>query len=143
MQDQDHQLAAAPSNSSAAFAPPRAMRPMTMELPRPTSPTARTVIECYDFLDRFLPECGIWDLTDGLYHGDPRTSHEQAQQKQVEWLLDQVRCQRGSRLLEIGCGNGRLLRAAGARGVEAIGVNVSRLQVEHCRAHGLDARLMD
>ena len=143
MQDQDHQLAAAPSNSSAAFAPPRALRPMTMELPRPTSPTARTVIECYDFLDRFLPECGIWDLTDGLYHGDPRTPHEQAQQKQVEWLLDQVRCQRGSRLLEIGCGNGRLLRAAGARGVEAIGVNVSRLQVEHCRAHGLDARLMD
>ena len=76
------------------------------------------------------------------YHGDPRTPHEQAQQEQVEWLLDQVHCQRGTRLLEIGCGNGRLLRAA-ARGAEAIGVNVSRLQVEHRRATGLDARLMD
>src|SRR6476469_6956720 len=143
MHDHDHQLTADRSAANAALAPPRAVRPMTTGLPRPASPTARTVIECYDFLDRFLPECGIWDLTDGLYHGDPRTPHEQAQQEQVEWLLDQVHCQRGTRLLEIGCGNGRLLRAAGARGAEALGGNVSRLQVEHCRANGLDARLMD
>jgi cyclopropane fatty-acyl-phospholipid synthase-like methyltransferase len=101
-----------------------------------------TVVECYDFLDRFLPECGLWDLTDGMYDGDPNTPHEQAQSKQVGWLLDQVHCQRGSRILEIGCGNGRLLQMAGERGAGAIGVNVSRLQVEQCRARGLDARLM-
>lgn len=105
--------------------------------------THRTVIECYDFLDRFLPECGIWDLTDGLYNGDPSTPHEQAQQAQVEWLLDQAHCQRGSRILEFGCGNGRLLQAAGERGAKAVGVNVSRLQVEHCRSRGLDARLLN
>ena len=89
MHDYD-QLAAYRSNSNTALAPPQGARPMTTDLPRPASPTARTVIECYDFLDRFLPECGILDLTDGLYHGDPGTPHEQAQQKQVEWLLDQA-----------------------------------------------------
>src|SRR5437764_1475537 len=117
MQDRPHQPVANRSIADAALAPSGAARP-TMVVPGLTVQTARTVIECYDFLDRFLPECGIWDLTDGLYHGDPGTPHEQAQQKQVEWLLDQVQCQRGSRILEIGCGNGRLLRAAGARGAE-------------------------
>src|SRR6478609_7111671 len=124
MHDHDHQLTADRSAANAALAPPRAVRPMTTGLPRPASPTARTVVECYDFLDRFLPECGIWDLTDGLYRGEPGTPHEQAQQRQVEWLLDQVQCRRGSRILEIGCGNGRLLQTAGERGADAIGVNV-------------------
>jgi cyclopropane fatty-acyl-phospholipid synthase-like methyltransferase len=142
MQDRPHQPVANRSISGAALASSGAARP-TMVAPAPTVRTDRTVIECYDFLDRFLPECGIWDLTDGLYYGEPGTPHEQAQQKQVEWLLDQVHCERGSRILEIGCGNGRLLQTAGARGAEAVGVNVSRLQVEHCRALGLDARLMD
>jgi SAM-dependent methyltransferase len=131
------------SNASAAVASPQKARSMTAALPKPAVQTARTVVECYDFLDRFLPECGIWDLTDGLYRGEPGTPHEQAQQRQVEWLLDQVQCRRGSRILEIGCGNGRLLQTAGERGADAIGVNVSRLQVDHCRARGLDVRLMD
>ena len=131
------------SNASAAVASPQKARSMTAALPKPAVQTARTVVECYDFLDRFLPECGIWDLTDGLYRGEPGMPHEQAQQRQVEWLLDQVQCRRGSRILEIGCGNGRLLQTAGERGADAIGVNVSRLQVDHCRARGLDVRLMD
>src|SRR4030095_16517967 len=127
MHDHDQQLTADTSDSSADVKRPRTVRPITPALPSPASPTARTVIECYDFLDRFLPECGIWDLTDGLYHGDPGTPHEQAQQEQVEWLLDQVHCQRGLRLLEIGCGNGRLLRAGGGGGAEGRGGHVSRL----------------
>jgi cyclopropane fatty-acyl-phospholipid synthase-like methyltransferase len=142
MYDADHTLAASRPDPGAAFPPAQAEASTTSTVARAVE-TPRTVVQCYDFLDRFLPECGIWDLTDGLYHGDPSTPHEHAQHKQVEWLLDQVHCQRGSRILEIGCGNGRLLRTAGERGAEAIGVNVSRLQVEHCRAHGLDARLMD
>jgi hypothetical protein len=54
------QLTADRSDSSVTPAPSQ-RGPMTTGLPTPTSPTARTVIECYDFLDRFLPECGIWD----------------------------------------------------------------------------------
>ena len=119
MYDADRALAASRPDAGAAF-PLLQAEDSTMSTVAKAVETPRTVVQCYDFLDRFLPECGIWDLTDGLYHGDPRTPHEQAQQKQVEWLLDQVHCERGSRILEIGCGNGRLLRTAGARGAEAI-----------------------
>src|SRR5712691_9636560 len=102
---------------------------MTTALAGQTAEASCTVIQCYDFLDRFLPECGLWDLTEGLY-ADPSTPYEQAQRKKIEWLLDQVHCQRGSRILDMGCGNGRLLEIAGERGAEAIGITVSRLQVE-------------
>ena len=121
---------------------------------RPRSPTSieqdvepegtnATVVDCYDFFDRVFPECGLTDLTDGMYHGDPSVSYEQAQRNQVNWLLDQVQCSAKSRLLDIGCGYGRLLDAARQRGATAIGISVSPQQVASCRQRGLDARLLN
>lgn len=49
----------------------------------------------------------------------------------------------GRRLLEVGCGNGQLLAVARARGWEVAGVELSRAQVEHCRARGLEVELGD
>lgn len=103
----------------------------------------QTVVDCYDFFDRVFPECGLLDLTEGMYFGDPTQSLEQAERNQLEWLLDEARCPPGTRLLDIGCGNGTLLDAARRRGVRATGITISPPQVVRCRQWGLDVHLLD
>ncbi|HMP07012.1 MAG TPA: class I SAM-dependent methyltransferase, partial [Lacipirellulaceae bacterium] len=63
-------------------------------------------------------------------------AEQAAQQRQADYLLDQVGCRRGSRLLDIGCGYGRLLDAAAARGADAIGLTISPPQAQQNRAAG-------
>jgi hypothetical protein len=46
----------------------------------------KTAVDCYDFYDRVFPECGLFDLTDGLCHGDPTMSCERAQENQITYL---------------------------------------------------------
>lgn len=100
--------------------------------------TALRVRICYDLLE-VAPVCGVTDLTDGKYVDDrnDRAAYLAAQQRQAEYLLDQVRCGSGTRLLDIGCGYGRILEHAIRRGAEPIGVTISRPQVASCRARGL------
>ena len=105
--------------------------------------TSSTVVTCYDFFDCVFPECGLLDLTEGIYHGDPSTPYETAQRNQHEWLLDQAKCGPGSRVLDIGCGNGTLLEAAQRRGAAAVGITISPPQVARCRSRGLNVHLLD
>jgi cyclopropane fatty-acyl-phospholipid synthase-like methyltransferase len=57
--------------------------------------------------------------------------------------LDEIRCLSGSHILDIGCGNGRLLEQAEARGAQAVGITISEEQVARCRRRRLDARLLN
>src|SRR5688572_19941115 len=103
-----------------------------------TAPTVRT---CYDLLD-IAPLCGVTDLTDGKYLDGQSQQHDRtiylaAQERQAEYLLDQAKCGAGSRLLDIGCGYGRILEHAAARGAKPVGITVSPSQVASCRARGL------
>jgi cyclopropane-fatty-acyl-phospholipid synthase len=102
------------------------------------APTVRT---CYSLLD-VAPLCGVSDFTDGKYVDDrnDRAAYLAAQHRQAEYLLDQVQCRAGTRLLDIGCGYGRILEQAASRGAEAIGITISPPQVVRCRARGLDVR---
>jgi cyclopropane-fatty-acyl-phospholipid synthase len=101
-----------------------------------TSPTVR---QCYDLLD-IAPLCGVNDLTDGKYLDDrcDRSAYLSAQERQAEYLLDQALCERGTRLLDIGCGYGRILEHATRRGARAVGITISAPQVARCRARGLN-----
>jgi cyclopropane fatty-acyl-phospholipid synthase-like methyltransferase len=103
----------------------------------------RTVVNCYSFFDKVFPACGLVDYTEGLYGGDPTTSYDVAQARQIDYVLDQVHCGPGSRIIEIGCGNGSLLAHASERGAEAVGITIVPDQVAFCRRRGLDARLLD
>jgi cyclopropane fatty-acyl-phospholipid synthase-like methyltransferase len=105
---------------------------------RGTAPAVRT---CYDLLT-VLPACGVTDLTDGKYLDgrNDRAAYLAAQERQVEYLLDQARCGVGTRLLDIGCGYGRILQQAARRDTKAIGITISPPQVAYGRAHGLDVR---
>ena len=62
------------------------------------------VATCYSAVDRFFPACGIYDLTEGIYHGNAKMSYKQAEANQLDYLLDQVRCEPGRRTLDLGCG---------------------------------------
>lgn len=103
----------------------------------------QTTVNCYTFFDKVFPACGMLDYTEGMYHGDPQTPYEVAQRNQIEWILDQAGCRAGTRLLEIGCGNGNLLAAAGERGTHATGITISPEQVALCRGRGLHALRLD
>ena len=107
------------------------------------TPTAPTVVACYSVYDDFFPALGLTDLTDGMYDGDPDRSYEAAQARQAEVLLDRAGVGRGSQLLDVGCGYGRILRAAQARGARAWGVTVSPEQVRRNTRAGLNVRLRD
>jgi cyclopropane fatty-acyl-phospholipid synthase-like methyltransferase len=102
---------------------------------RPTSPTVRT---CYDLMT-VAPTCAITDFTDGKYvdKRNDRAAYLAAQSRQAEYLLDQARCGDGTRLLDIGCGYGRILEHATRRGASAVGITVSPPQVAECQARGL------
>ena len=49
----------------------------------------------------------------------------------------------GERVLDLGCGDGRLTEALAAAGCSVVGVDASAEQVQAARARGLDARLVD
>jgi cyclopropane fatty-acyl-phospholipid synthase-like methyltransferase len=102
-----------------------------------------TVVNCYSFFDKVFPRLGILDYTEGMYHGDPSTPYEVAQRNQIEYVLDEVDCRPGARIIDVGCGNGELLEAAGRRGAKAVGITISPEQVKLCTDRGLDARLLN
>ena len=104
--------------------------------------SSKTVVDCYSILD-LTRATGVEDLTEGIYDGDPAVPYEEAQRRQINYLLDQVGCVESSRLLDIGCGNGTLLQAAKKRRAKAIGITISPTQVERCREKGLDVRLLN
>jgi cyclopropane-fatty-acyl-phospholipid synthase len=93
--------------------------------------------------DHFFPALGFTDLTDGMYEGDPTRPYEEAQARQADVLLDRAGVEAGSRLLDIGCGYGRILRAAEVRGASAWGITVSPEQVRRDARAGLNVLLRD
>jgi cyclopropane-fatty-acyl-phospholipid synthase len=106
-----------------------------------TKPAVDTVVRCYSLFDKFFPACGLLDYTEGLYNNDPTTPYEEAQLNQINYVLDEVGCTAGTRILEIGCGNGNLLEIARERRAKAVGITISPEQVALCKSRGLDVRL--
>lgn len=110
-------------------------------LAAPTSDLG-TVVRCYSLFDKFFPACGLLDYTEGIYPR-PDTTYEEAQQNQINYVLDEVLCGPGTRVLEIGCGNGNLLAEVSRRRAKGVGLTISPEQVAFCKKRGLDARLMN
>jgi cyclopropane fatty-acyl-phospholipid synthase-like methyltransferase len=119
------------------------MRPPS-ERATATVVVAPAVRRCYDVLD-LCRGCGITDFTDGKYIDEfnDRTAYLAAQRRQASYLLDEVDCGPRSRILDVGCGYGRILAAATARGAIATGITISPPQAADCRSRSLDVRLVN
>ena len=105
---------------------------------------SKTTVNCYEFWDRVFRRSQVLDYTEGMYNGDPTIPYEQAQRNQICFLLDEVGCGKGTRILDIGCGNGSLLDEARRRGAAGVGVTISPQQAVYCqKARGLDVHLLD
>jgi cyclopropane-fatty-acyl-phospholipid synthase len=104
---------------------------------------SKTVVNCYSAIDSFFSACGLFDLTEGMYHGNPDTPYEEAQTNQIDYLLDQIRCESGHRVLDIGCGYGTLLERIRQRGATGVGITISPEQFEYCRQKSFDVHLLD
>ena len=97
--------------------------PGRIPLPRPNSriEPSKSVKLCYKLM-HVAETAGIRDLADGEFEPFDKTL-EDGIDRQINYLLDQVGCNRpGFRLLDIGCGYGRLLIKAQERGARAVGV---------------------
>jgi len=60
-----------------------------------------------------------------------------------EAVLDLLDPQKGERILDIGCGHGKLTARIAERGCDVVGIDASAEQVAAAHALGLDARVMD
>lgn len=69
---------------------------------------------------------------------DAQASLETAQENKYRLVFDKLGLEAGDRLLDVGCGWGGMVRYAASRGVNVIGVTLSREQAEWGRA-GIDA----
>lgn len=101
------------------------------------------VVNCYSAVDRLFPACGLFDLTEGIYHGNSETPYEIAQANQHNYLLEQALCGPGGRLLDIGCGYGTLLERAQERGAAGTGITIAPEQAAFCRSRHLNVLPLD
>jgi len=83
------------------------------------------------------------DFSGAKYDGDFSLTLEQAQRRKHEYVAEQIGIERGTQVLDLGCGWGGLLNFIRARGANGVGVTLSRAQYAACRRHGLDVHLQD
>ncbi len=99
----------------------------------------------YNYMDDIfrlsLGEAG--DITCAMYNGDFSKTLAQAQNDKHDYILNALNFHVGSRILDIGCGWGPILKAAKESGGYGIGITLSTKQAESCRRNGLEAYVKD
>ncbi|MEK6889402.1 MAG: class I SAM-dependent methyltransferase [Nanoarchaeota archaeon] len=102
----------------------------------------KKTISFYELIDSWVGE-GIEDFTEGIYSRYSKLDYFKAQNNQHNYLLDQIKCVDGAKILDIGCGNGNLLKVAKKRGAIAEGITISPIQVKRCKEKCLKVEFMD
>ncbi|MFC4871836.1 SAM-dependent methyltransferase [Negadavirga shengliensis] len=83
------------------------------------------------------------DFSGAMYNGNFSLSLEEAQRAKHEFIADSLGINKGSKVLDMGCGWGPFSRFVQERGGESTGLTLSQGQVEACRKNGLTVHLKD
>lgn len=79
------------------------------------------------------------DFTGAKYDGDFSISLEEAQRRKHNFIAENLKIKKGSKVLDMGCGWGPFLNYLRDIGAKGIGLTLSDAQYASCRAHGLEA----
>ena len=99
----------------------------------------------YSFFDCFWSSSMGYndDLTEGKFDSNVFKDFDDAQKDKKLELVKLSGADKGVKILEIGCGNGKLLKYLKNAGADAYGITISKEQVELCRKQGLNANLIN
>lgn len=105
----------------------------------------KEIEETYDYMDEFfrLSLGENADISCAFFNGDFSKTLEQAQKDKHDYILNGINCKAGSRVLDIGCGWGPILKAVKERGGHAIGLTLSPKQAEACKRSGFEVYIMN
>ena len=82
-------------------------------------------------------------IEDDAYPEPPSEQHEQITAQILEKIVPSTALQRGTRVLDVGCGQGVALRHFTALGWDATGITLDATDVEACRGQGFNVLQMD
>ncbi len=83
------------------------------------------------------------DFSGAMYRGDFALSLEEAQARKHRFIVENLRITQGTKVLDMGCGWGPLLRYLKTIGAKGFGLTLSSRQAQACRNAGLDVAIMD
>jgi cyclopropane fatty-acyl-phospholipid synthase-like methyltransferase len=104
------------------------------------------VLRCYRAADVFLDhqKSDGLDLGFNFYDGDLERPRHLAQEAKWKFMFDKLGLREGHRLIDVGCGYGAWMNYARSRGVEVVGVNLTKAQADYAVSElGLDVRNVD
>ncbi|WP_028982409.1 class I SAM-dependent methyltransferase [Sporocytophaga myxococcoides] len=84
------------------------------------------------------------DFSGARYNGDFSLTLEEAQRAKHDYIADQLRIKKGSRVLDLGCGWGPFINyATNTRGAKCIGLTLSDGQAQACKSKGFEVHIKD
>jgi cyclopropane-fatty-acyl-phospholipid synthase len=83
------------------------------------------------------------DFSGAKYDGDFSLTLEEAQRRKHDYIAEQVRLDRGHRVIDLGSGWGPFLNYTRSRGARGIGLTLSNAQAAACRKNGLEVHVRD
>jgi SAM-dependent methyltransferase len=89
-------------------------------------------------LERFLGK-----IADETYPEPPSPLHSDLTKQMLGRLVEKNSLARGAKVLDVGCGQGVALEQFAARGCDAVGITLNRVDVEECQRKGFRVLEMD
>lgn len=89
-------------------------------------------------LERFLTK-----IEQDTYPEPVTSLHEEIIVKMVPEALKLAKLPAGAKVLDVGCGQGSAMQLFAQAGLSAVGITINDVDIQACRAKGLDVREMD